>query len=75
MPRGFNIAKLPSGTPNIISYKYDSAETFKAGALVVDAADGEITECGADPTSVLGVALEAAGSRPGGTGIPFNPSF
>lgn len=75
MARSFNIARLPSGTPNIISYKFDSAETFKLGALVVDAADGEIVECGADPASVLGVALEAANSRPGGTGIPFNPSY
>jgi hypothetical protein len=75
MARGFNIARLPSGTPNIISYKYDSAQTFIAGALVVDAADGEIEECGADPVAVLGVALEAANSRPGGSGIPFAPSY
>lgn len=75
MPRSFNIARLPSGTPNIISYKYDSAQTFKLGALVVDEADGEIVECGADPAAVLGVALEAANSRPGGTGIPFAPSY
>jgi hypothetical protein len=72
--RGFNIARLPSGTPNIVSYKYDSAQTFVAGALVVDASDGEIVEFGGGTDAVvLGVALEGANTRPGGTGIAHNP--
>lgn len=65
MPRGFNIARLPSGTPNIISYAYTAGQVFKIGALVVDVAAGTVSECGADPVSVLGVALQGAGTGPG----------
>lgn len=75
MARGFNLGRLPSGTPNIVSYKYTASQTFKKGALVVDVAAGTVSECGADPASVLGVALEAAGSKPGGTGIANSPSY
>lgn len=75
MGRSFNIGRLPSGQPNITSYKYTAGQTFKAGALVVDVAAGTISECGADPASVLGVALEPANSRPGGAGIMGDPSY
>jgi hypothetical protein len=53
-----------------------AAQTFIAGALVV-LASGTIAECGADPASVLGIALApasvglaSAGSIYGGTNIP-----
>lgn len=53
-----------------------AGQTFITGALVVYAS-GTITECGADPTSILGIALApasvglaAAGSIYGGTNIP-----
>lgn len=75
MPRTFNLARIPSGTPNINSLKYTAAQTFKKGALVVDTAAGTISECGADPASVLGVAQEDAGSKPGNTGIANAPTI
>lgn len=66
MARSFNIARLPSGTPNIINYPYTAGQTFKKGALVVDVAAGTISEFGGGTDAVvLGVALEDAGSRPG----------
>lgn len=74
MGRSFNLGRTVSGTPNIVNYQYTAGQTFKKGALVVDVAAGTISECGADPVSVLGVALEAAGSKPGGTGIANSPS-
>lgn len=72
--RSFNIGRLPSGTPNCINYRYTAAQTFKKGALVVDVAAGTVSECGADPASVLGVAMEDAGSKPGGTGMINAPT-
>lgn len=75
MGRSFNLARTPSGTPNVVNYQYTAAQTFRKGALVVDTAAGTVSECGADPTSVLGVALEAAASKPGGTGIANSPSY
>lgn len=75
MARGFNLGRIPSGTPNVISVRYTAAQTFKKGALVVDTAAGTVSECGADPTRVYGVAMEDAGSKPGGTGIANNPSY
>lgn len=75
MARGFKLGRLPSGTPNIISMKYTAAQTFKKGALLVDVAAGTVSECAADPTRILGVAMEDANSKPGGTGIANNPSY
>lgn len=75
MGRRFNIARLPTGTPNIISVRVTAAQTFKKGALVVDTAAGTVSECGADPARIYGVALEDAFSKPGGTGIANSPSI
>jgi hypothetical protein len=75
MGRRFNIARLPSGTPNIISVRVTAAQTFKKGALLVDTAAGTVSECGADPVRVYGVAMEDAFSKPGGTGIANSPSI
>jgi len=61
--RGF-IADSPE-LADIVELVYDSAEVFKAGALVVVASDGELTECGADPAAIRGVALEPAARGPG----------
>lgn len=61
-----------------------AGQTFIKGALVVYTSDA-LVECGADPASVLGLALEPAsvglatgGSIHGGTNIPvlvFTPSI
>ena len=44
-----------------------AAQTFKAGALVIltGAGPGTISECGLDPASITGVALQDAFSGPG----------
>lgn len=66
MPRGFNVAKVPNGeAPQVQSLKYATGQTFTNRALVVDNANGEVVECGADPVSVLGVAMQGAGTGPG----------
>lgn len=47
------------------SFKTKAAEVWADGALVVTDANGELTECGADPASIRGVALAAAFAGPG----------
>lgn len=60
------MAKMPA-RPNIRQilreFTVASGESFLEGAAVV-LATGEISECGADPTAILGFALEPAGSLP-----------
>ena len=58
-------AKWPGDAPEILSYVYKTSEAILRGSLVVLDGDGLLTVCGADPAAVLGVALEAAESRPG----------
>ncbi len=58
--RQFALAKWEGQFPEVQYVLVDSAQTFKAGALVLTAADGETDECAADPTAILGVALSAA---------------
>lgn len=60
MGRSFNLARTPSGTPNSQSLVATAGQTFKKYALVVDTAAGTISECGADPASVLGVSMMGA---------------
>lgn len=43
-----------------------AAQTFLRGALVVLDGSKNVTECGADPASIYGVALEPAGKDPEG---------
>lgn len=43
-----------------------AAQTFLRGALVVLDGSKNVTECGADPASIYGVALEPAGLNPEG---------
>lgn len=66
MARGIRPARMiGTGVPNVQSVAYTTAQTFKKGALLVFAAAGTLSECGADPATVSAVALEAAGSKPG----------
>ena len=68
MGRGIQVSKMGTGgdsVPEVQCFRYATGQTFKIGALVVDDAAGEIVECGADPVSVLGVALQGAGTGPG----------
>lgn len=51
--------------PLVTSARYKTGETFKRGAAVVLDANGELTECAATPTSLIGFAAEPAGSKPG----------
>lgn len=68
MGRKFNTARFPlagSGAPEVQEMEYTAGQTFIEFALVVIEAAGTIAECGADPTTVLGVALGGAGKGPG----------
>jgi hypothetical protein len=66
MGRSFQTGRMPSGeAPSVLEMAYFTGQTFKKGALVKLNADGTISECGADPALITGVALEDAGSRPG----------
>lgn len=66
MARGFEPARLPAGAvPEVQEMVVTASQTFKRGALVVDVSAGTISECGADPTLVYGVALQDAFSGPG----------
>lgn len=67
MGRGIETSKTYGGdsVPEVQRMQYATGQTFKKGALVVDNTDGEIVECGADPTGVFGVALQGAGTGPG----------
>lgn len=64
--RGFNYARgANNAAPRVQVLAYTTGQTFKAGALVVITAAGEVSECGADPAAVYGVALQGAGTGPG----------
>jgi hypothetical protein len=56
---------IGTGVPSVLSVVYTTGQTFKKGALLTYAAAGTVSECGADPATVAGVALEAAASKPG----------
>lgn len=45
-------------------YPLAAAQTFKEGAAVVLDANGDVTECGADPALILGFAAHDAGADP-----------
>lgn len=65
MARAIFPAQFAQGMPPTQWLNYDSAETFVAGALLVFASDGELVECGTDPTLVSAVSLTPAGRGPG----------
>ena len=65
MGRKFYPADFPGNSPRIQRMAVTAAQTFKAGALVLTSAAGTISECGADPATITGVALQDAFSGPG----------
>lgn len=65
MGRRFQPAIFPGTAPFVLSGKYKTAETFVDGAPLVIDANGELTECGADPAIIDGVALEGVATKPG----------
>ncbi len=66
MGRLFQPARFPNGeAPQVQSMAYTTGQTFKTGAVLIFTAAGEVSEGGADPTPIVGVSLEAAGSKPG----------
>jgi hypothetical protein len=68
MGRKPNVARFPlagSGAPEVQVMRYATGQTFSEFAFVVASSAGEITECAADPTSILGLALGGAGKGPG----------
>ncbi len=66
MGRTFNVGRMPNGdAPNVIALPYTTGQTFKKGALLVTVAAGTVSECGADPTKVVGVSGIDAGTGPG----------
>ena len=71
MARGFNTASGFQGdtSPEVRSMAYTTGQVFKKYALVVLTSAGEVSEAGADPTGVVGVALQGAGTGLG-YGVP-----
>lgn len=66
MARGFQTARRTGTTvPRVQSIKYLTGQSFLTGALVLTDATGQLIECSANPTVVLGVALEPVASHPG----------
>jgi hypothetical protein len=59
-----------SGRWVIRRYKVDAAATFKRGGVLVLDADGELTEGGADPTNIVGIAEAAAADKDADGKIP-----
>lgn len=54
----------PNQGRHIRRYPLAAAQSFLEGALVVLDANGDVTECGADPATILGVAMHDAGADP-----------
>lgn len=63
MPRGFNYARgRNNAAPRVQSIAYQTGQVFKAGALLILSAAGEVLEAGADPAAVYAIALQGAGT-------------
>ena len=55
-----------SGAPDTVSMFYTTGQTFLKGAVLIpDAATGRVIEGASAAVTIVGVALEAAGSKPG----------
>jgi hypothetical protein len=64
--RHFFPARTIGGTvPDTKRRVYKSGETWAIGALMVFDANGELVECGADPSLISGVAAQASDTGPG----------
>lgn len=73
------MAKIP-GMPAVAKHDFmrlptAANQTFELGALVVLDASKNVTECGADPASIYGMALEPAGKDPEGAYTIVAPAF
>lgn len=55
----------PGNMPVILGKTYDTGETFVEGGILVAGDTNQVKQAGADPTEIIGVAAEPAGSRPG----------
>lgn len=76
MPRPFQPARFAgAGAPENQSMQYAVGQTYVKGAVLVyeGGATGNVIEGGADPAAIVGVALEAADSKPG-FNMNFNPT-
>lgn len=59
-------ARNPAGeVPEVLSGKYKTGELIVNGTVMTQDANGELIVAAADPTRIVGVALEAAASKPG----------
>lgn len=66
MARGANTLRRTGTTvPRIQALRYATGQTFKAYAFVVNNTDGEVIECADAATTILGLALQGAGTGPG----------
>src|SRR6266849_2711873 len=68
MGRIIQPASVPggSGVPDVSSMFFTTGQTFKNGAVLIpDAATGRVIEGASAAVTVIGVALEDAGSKPG----------
>lgn len=68
MARVFETARFPGGVaPAAQQYPVTAAQTFIKGAIVIfdSGTQGNIIEASANPTQIVGVALEGAFTRPG----------
>lgn len=66
MARTFLPARFPSGeAPSVLDVPYTAGQTFTKGALLVYTGAGTVSECGANPAKVAGVAGAAAGTEYG----------
>jgi len=63
--RAFALAKWNGTFPEVQYLLVKASQTFKAGAVVLTDANGELLEASADPAVIKGVALSQAGSALG----------
>lgn len=66
MTRIMRPARLASGSHfNVQSFAFNAAQAIVEGSIVVMNANGQLDLAGADPSPIVGVALEAVNRRPG----------
>lgn len=74
MGRIFRPGRFSGATaPEVQSMEVTVGQTFLAGAVLIYEAGntGKVQEGGADPAAIVGIAMEAAGSKPG-TNLNFD---
>lgn len=66
MARQFIGARTVSGNvPRVTSRPYANGQTFIGGAILIFDGSKNVIEAGAAPVTIVGIAAEPAGSRPG----------